>query len=193
MQKKLWRDMRNISRTGFGGSIIKGTLKAPVEVEVEALRWLFKLPALADKCKAGATSIWSRGIRFRDHLHTLLRSCASLAAGLDGKVRKYRLLMCLDAIHSVARGSITPNGLTPSVDVLSINFANMGFMRMLWTDSDPAIRVTSRSTIIIARQSCVEDSGGGNFWPSCWRQPPPLTESREVTVGPPTSDTIPST
>jgi Family of unknown function (DUF6535) len=157
---KHWKCLKD----GFPKSIVQGALDAPVGVDLNALAWMFELPALADKRKVqnflagipGETvvqlmnsSVRARHIHFRNHLHTLLRSCASPAAGLDEKVRKSRLLTCLNAIYYVARASVTiPNGVTPSVDVLSdlrTNFANIGLMRVLWADNDPAVRVTARS------------------------------------------------
>jgi Family of unknown function (DUF6535) len=150
-------------KDGFRRSIIKGALEAPPVVDVEALCWLFKLPALADKSKiqefmAGIpgemvirlmnASLATGRIHFRDHLYTLLRSCASATARFDEKVRKSRLLICLKVVHHAARASFDPHGITPFEHVMNdfrINFANVGLMRTFWADSDPAIRVISRS------------------------------------------------
>jgi Family of unknown function (DUF6535) len=158
-------------KDGFQKSIVKGALDAPVVVDLKALAWMFELPALADKTKIqnfvasipgetiiqlmnasiGPRNIISRGPRnilFREHLHTLLRSCAPSAIGLDEKVRKSRLLICLEAVHHATRASIIPYGVTPSDAVLTdlrIDLANIGLMRALWVDSDPAIRVMARS------------------------------------------------
>jgi Family of unknown function (DUF6535) len=150
-------------KDGFRASIIQGALKAPVDVDLRALGWLFKLPALADRGKVqefvasipGETvvrlmdaSIRSGGVLFREHLYTLLRSCAPGAVGLDEGVRRRRLLVCLEAIRHIAKASVVPNGVSLSGDVLRdarIDFANIGLMRALWADSDPATRVTARS------------------------------------------------
>ncbi|KAI0252544.1 hypothetical protein BJV78DRAFT_342802 [Lactifluus subvellereus] len=150
-------------KDGFRKSIVQGALAAPVGVDLEALAWLFDLPALADRSKIekfvesipGETivqlmyaSIGSGSIPFRDHLHALLRSCAPGTVGLDEDARKRRLLACLEAIHHISKASIVPYEVTRSEAVLSdlrINFANIRLMRELWADSDPAIRVTARS------------------------------------------------
>ena len=148
---------------GFQGSNIIGALEAPVNTDVEALGWLFKFLAPVDTSKVQEfvesipgemvvrlmnSSIDPRKVFFRNQLHTLLHSCASATAGLSEEVRKSRLLICLDAIHHVARAFFIPTEVKSSPDVLNdlrVNFANTGLMRILWTDDDPVIRVTSLS------------------------------------------------
>jgi Family of unknown function (DUF6535) len=151
-------------KDGFPKSVVQGALDAPVGVDLNALTWMLELPALAERKKVQSfvagipgdtvvllmnSSVGHRHVHFRDQLHTLLRSCESPAAGLDEKVRRSRLLTCLNAIHHVARASVPiPNGITPSVGVLNdlrTNFAKIGLMRVLWADNDPAIRVIARS------------------------------------------------
>ena len=151
-------------KDGFRMSIVKGARDAPLNVDLQALAWLFDLPALANRSKIekfvesipGETIVqlmnawfWPRRrILFRDHLYTLLRSCAPGTIGLDEGARKHRLLACLEVIHYIAKASIVPSKVSPSEDVLSdlrINIANVDLMRTLWADSDPAIRVTARS------------------------------------------------
>jgi Family of unknown function (DUF6535) len=184
----------SMERYSLPRSIIKGALKAPVDVDVKALAWLFKLPAFADQNKVQeyladvpgemVVQVMNDPVHFRARLYALLQSCASPTAGLDEKGRKSRLLICLNAIYHVARASIIPYKVTlstevtpstqatpsvqvtppvqvapptqgnpsvqvaPCVEVLRdfhIDFANMGLMRTFWADSDPAIRVISRS------------------------------------------------
>lgn len=148
---------------GFRGSIVNDAIQAPHAIDVKALTWLFQLPALADKSKIerfiaaipGKTIVQllstpreHGNITFRDHLLALLRSCAPGIVGLDESVRSRRLSVCLDAVHHIAKAAIVPNGVLLSEYLLSdvrIHFANIGLMRALWADENPATRVTARS------------------------------------------------
>lgn len=150
-------------KDGFRRSIVQGALDAPVVVDLKALTWLFRRPGLAEHCKfqefvanmPGGTIIQlmsgpveSGRIVFRDHLLTLLRSCTPGTVGLDEDMRKQRLLVCLNAIHHVAKASTPLYGVSPPESVLSdlrTHFANIRLMRPLWADTDPSIRITSRS------------------------------------------------
>jgi hypothetical protein len=150
-------------KDGFRFSIIRGALDAPVVVELKALAWLLNQPAMAEKSKiqdfiANApedTTVQlmsvpdeSGRLVFRDHLLTLLRSCAPDAVGLHEDVRRRRLLVCLDAIFRIVKASGDPYGVSSSESVLRdmrTNFANIGLMRVLWADADPYVRVISRS------------------------------------------------
>ena len=147
---------------GFQGSIVEDALEAPQDIDVHALTWLFQLPALAEKskiekfvaCIPGKTIVQlfsnpvpNGRISFRDHLSALLRSCTPGTVGLDDETRKRRLLVCLDAIHHIAKASIDPSGVLISrslLDDVRITFAYIGLMRVLWTDSDRSISVTAR-------------------------------------------------
>ena len=156
---------------GFRRSIVPVALGAPETVDLKAITWLFKLPGLAEKskiqdfvsCIPGATivqlmstPIESGKVIFRDHLLSLLQSCAPGTVGLNEDTRRGRLLVCLDAIHHIVKASSVPDGVPPSESVLRdvrINFANIGLMRTLWADSDPSIRLVSRSICaLLARQ-----------------------------------------
>jgi hypothetical protein len=156
---------------GFQRSIVPVALAAPEAVDLKAITWLFKLPGLAEKSKIqelvshipGATivqlmntPIESGKVIFRDNLLSLLQSCAPGTVGLDEDTRRGRLLVCLDAIHHIVKASSVPHGVPPSESVLRdvrINFANIGLMRTLWADSDPSIRLVSRSICaLLARQ-----------------------------------------
>jgi len=148
---------------GFRRSIVQEALEAPPIVDLKAITWLFKLPGLAESSKIeefvaripGVTIVQlmsapveSGKVVFREHLLTLLRSCAPGTVGLDEVTRRRRLLVCLDAIHHIVKASSVVYGVSPSESVLSdvrTNFANIGFMRALWADSDPSIRLVSRS------------------------------------------------
>lgn len=144
-------------------SIVEDALRAPRATDIRVLNWLFQLPALARNRKierfvaslSGATIIQlfsnppKRGkITFREHLSTLLRSCAPGTVGLDEHTRRHHLLACLGAVHHIARASVIPNGIPLSQYLLKdvrIKLANIPLMRALWAEQDPAIRVTARS------------------------------------------------
>ena len=86
----------------------------------------------------------------REPLVILLRSCAAGtgATGPDKDVCKRSLLVCLDAIHHIAKAPIIPD-----LSFVRINFANIDLMQALWHNSDSTIRVISRSICaLIARQ-----------------------------------------
>lgn len=150
-------------KDGFRESIVKEALSAPHSIDVKALTWLFQLPALAEKSKIqnfmasipGETVVQllstplERGkTTFRDHLSTLLRSCAPGTVGLDEDMRSRRLLVCLGVVHHIAKALVVPpvSPLPPSqLNDVRMNFANLDFMRTVWADRDPAVRVTARS------------------------------------------------
>jgi hypothetical protein len=148
---------------GFRRSIVQGALEAPELVDLKALTWLFGRAELAENSKIqefvanipGGTIIQlmsgpieSGRIVFRDRLLSLLRSCAPGTVGLDEDMRRRRLLVCLNAIHYIAKAFTFPYGSSPPEFVLSdlrVNFANIRLMRLLWADTDPSIRIISRS------------------------------------------------
>ena len=154
---------RQCLRDGLRESIVRVALDAPDAVDLEALAWLLKRPALAEKAKIqdfiantpGDTIVQlmsvpegSGRVIFRDHLLTLLRSCAPGTVGLDEDARRTRVLVCLDALHRIVKASITIYGVSPPESVLRdvrTNFANVGLMRALWIDADPSVRLISRS------------------------------------------------
>jgi hypothetical protein len=158
---------------GFRRSNVPVASGAPETVDFKAITWLFKLPGLAEKSRIqdfvsyipGATilQLMSTPIEpgkviSRDHLLSLLQSCAPGTVGLNEDTRRSRLLVCLDAIHHIVKASNVPDGVPPppSESVLRdlrINFANIGLMRTFWADSDPSIRLVSRSICaLLARQ-----------------------------------------
>jgi hypothetical protein len=155
-------------RIGFLGFSVKRALNAPQDIDIEALTWLFQLPALTEKSKfqkfvaglPGETVVqlftkpfeYAGKNPFREHLSTLLWSCASDTGGLEEDTRRERLLTCLNAVHHVAEALVVPGRISLSesqselvLEDVRTNFANIGLMRTLWTDSDPSIRITARS------------------------------------------------
>ena len=154
---------RKCLRDGLRESIVRVALDAPDAVDLKALAWFLKRPALAEKARIqdfiantpGDTIVQLMSVPiesgrdiFRDHLLALFRSCAPGTVGLDEDARRTRLLVCLDALHRIVKASITIYGVSPPESVLRdvrTNFANMRIMRTLWTDADPSVRLISRS------------------------------------------------
>ncbi|KAF8474395.1 hypothetical protein DFH94DRAFT_695460 [Russula ochroleuca] len=155
-------------KDGFRRTLVESALKASQEIDVKALTWLFQLPALTEKSKIqkfvasipGETiiqflsnSVDHTKITFRHHLSTLFRSCAPGTVGLTEEMRKRRLFVCLNAVHQVARASVHDSPDSPLLNDMRLRFAKIDLMRPLWTDNDPAIRVTARSICaLFARQ-----------------------------------------
>ena len=152
-------------KLGFRDTVVVYARDASQVVDVEALTWLFQLPTETSTIQKFVASLpgetviqllsksFQEGkITFRHHLSTLLRSCIlnTASSGLDENTRRQRLLVCLNAIHHMAKASAPPYGVSQSefLRVLSdarINFASIRLMRPLWADTDPSTRVISRS------------------------------------------------
>jgi hypothetical protein len=169
---------------GFRRSIVQGALDAPVLVDLKALTWLFERTGLAENQEfvaniAGSTivqlmngPIESGKIVFRDRLLSLLRSCTPGTVWLDEDMRRRRLLVCLNAIHHIAKASTLPYGVSPPEFVLGdlrTNFANIRLMRLLWADTDPSVRIISRSICaLLARHLLRKHQLEG--WELAWLQ-----------------------
>jgi hypothetical protein len=150
-------------KDGIRGTILWRAMDASVDVDPKTLIWLLNGPPLADKTKIqaflaripGDTIVQLMGcpVQYRNiftqYLSTLMRSCTPTSIGLDEDTRRRRLIVCLNAIHHIARAfSDVSSGVSLPETLLQdlrINFANVHLMRPLWTDKDPTIRVTSRS------------------------------------------------
>ena len=155
---------------GFEKSIIRSAKNPLEDGDRNIITWLFSQLALYDKSKLQklAANIPRKRIRdlipfiesgkvvLRGPLLALLRSCAAdtCAAEPDGDVRKRSLLVCLDAIHHIAKSP----GI-PDLSFMRANFANIDLMRGLWDDSDTTIRVTSRSICALLAKQVVRDGG----------------------------------
>src|SRR5258708_3297474 len=172
---------------GFRRCTVQGALDAPVLMDLKALTWLFGRPGLGENSKFQefvanipegtiiqlmSGPIESGRIVFRDHLLTLIRSCTPGAVWLNEDMRRRRLLVCLNAIHHVAKASNLPYGISPPEFVpsdLRINFANVRIMRPLWANTDPSIRIISRSICaLLARHLLGKDRLEG--WELAWLQ-----------------------
>ena len=154
---------------GFRRTPVECAQETSQDIDVEALTWLFQLPALTEKskiqkfvaCLPGEMIIqllnrpYQEGeVSFRHHLSTLFRSCTpgTASSGLDENMRRHRLLICLDAVHHIAKAPIV-SPYSRLLNEMRLRFANIPLMRPLWTDSDPAIRITARSICaLFARQ-----------------------------------------
>jgi hypothetical protein len=156
-------------KQGFRRTAVEYAREASQDIDVEALTWSFQLPALTEESKIqkfvaslpGETiiqllskSFQDEKVSFRHHLSTLFRTCTPDTAPiwLDENMRRRRLLVCLNAVHHIAKASIA----SPSsrlMNEMRLHFADIDLMRPLWADSDPAIRITARSICaLFARQ-----------------------------------------
>ena len=147
-------------KDGLRRSIIQRALNVPVTVDLKALTWLLQRPAMAVRSNVQnlvasipeTTLIQLSNISpepgqttILEHISNLFRSCTQGTVHLDENTRSLRLLICLDAFYHIVKPS---PGASPTKEVLSevwTNFENVDTVRKLWADSDPAIRVTSRS------------------------------------------------
>jgi Family of unknown function (DUF6535) len=158
--KKHWRYITD----GLGKSIVNRAINTQGDGDRKIVTRLFSLLAPGDKSKLRKFAasiprdrifqlvplIESGRIVLREYLLTLLRSCAGGTRVAEGEedVRKRSLLVCLDAIHHIAKDPSVPD-----LNFVRANFANIGLMRDLWDDSDTAIRFTSRSICaLLAKQ-----------------------------------------
>jgi hypothetical protein len=160
-------------KDGFRETIVQWALEASDNVDVKALAWWLKLPALAEESKAQdflacvpqkmivqLMNDPESKVVFSEHLLTLLRSCEpGSLVGLDENERKTRLLVCLHAINRIAQECVNPNS-DIDVNFMRTNFANIRLMQAMWADSDPGIRVTSRSICALLARRLLSDSLG---------------------------------
>ena len=163
---------------GLGKSIINGAIKAQGEGDLKIVTRVFNLLAMGDESKLRKFAtiprdrileliplIDPRRIVFREPLLILLRSCAAhiRVAGPDEDVRRRILLVCLDAIHYIAKAPSIPD-----LNFVWTKFADIELMRAWWDDSNAAIRITSRSICaLLARQVIripLEEAGPQLCW-----------------------------
>ena len=163
-EKAIWMH-RQFLKDGLGGSIINRAIYMQ-DGDRKTVTRLFSLLARGDKSKLQKFAasiprdrvseliplIESGRIVLRDYFLTLFRSCAAgtrvSESDEDTIVRKRSLLVCLDAIHYIAKDPSVPD-----LNFVLAKIANIGLMRLLWNDSDTAIRFTSRSICaLLAKQ-----------------------------------------
>lgn len=136
--------------------------QAAPPVDLKALTWLLKRPAMAENSKfqefvksiPAQTLVQLSSLdsdsgekTIRDRLSSLFQSCIRRTDRLGETARSQRLLVCLNAFHHIVKPSTLPDEIYEAVldDVWSNNFKDIDPVRDLWTHSDLAIRVTSRS------------------------------------------------
>jgi hypothetical protein len=150
-------------KDGFGRTIMQRHFRASDNMDLEALTWWLKQPALSEEsqaqdflaCLPKETIVQlmydrSRKFIFSGHLYTLLRSFGPglLAVGLEENERKARLLVYLRAIHCITYDFVNHRFVSQysedDVNFVRSRFAEISHMQVMWTDSDTGIRVTSR-------------------------------------------------
>lgn len=154
---------------GLGRSIVHCAINMRGKCDHNMITKLFNLLALGDESvlrKFAASIPRDRVLdlippiefgRFslREPLLILLRSCAAVTriAGPDEEVCKRSLLVCLDAIHYIAK-SIN----VPDLRFMWANFGDIHIMGPLLDDNDTTIRFTSRSICaLLARRVVGEE------------------------------------
>ena len=156
--KTHWRYIKD----GIGKSIINSAVDAQGGDRNIVTR-LFNLLAMSDKSKLRKFAasikrekvldlipgIKSGKIVLQEPLRILLQSCAGTGVpGPDEEMRRRSLLVCLDAVHNIAKEPSVPD-----FNYVRANFANIGLMRAWLDSSDTAIRVTSHSICaLLAKQ-----------------------------------------
>ena len=160
-----WRYFKD----GLGESIINHATKMEGDGDRKIVARMFNLLAPGDKSKflklvasiprekvlELIPLIESGRIVFQESLLILLRTCTAGAhiTGLDEDVRKRSLLVCLDAVHHIAKAPSVPD-----LDSFLAKFADISLMRALWGDDDTAISVTSRSICALLAKKLVRVS-----------------------------------
>jgi len=160
-----YEEHRCCLKEGFQRTVIRTALNAPVDVDRVALTRFFSeltldrsefLTFMASIPRHEIVRIMtppfeSRGIVFREHLLTLIKSCTvgTNVRGLDEEKRKSCLLVWSAAVLHIIKEFFIPNRVPPLepdlLDDVLINFANIDHMQAMWAHSDTAIRLVSRS------------------------------------------------
>ena len=160
-----YEEHRCCLKEGFQRTVIRTALNAPVDVDRVALTRFFSeltldrsefLTFMASIPRHEIVRIMtppfeSRGIVFREHLLTLIKSCTvgTNVRGLDEEKRKSCLLVWSAAVLHIIKEFFIPNRVPPLepdlLDDVLINFANIDHMQAMWAHSDTAIRLASRS------------------------------------------------
>jgi hypothetical protein len=148
-----------------------------VDVDLRALNWLLQLPIMGEKGELQAfvdnippqmliqlSSLEDESGKktIRDHLFDLFQGCLLNKDRLEETERSQRLQICLDAFYQIVKPSSLPDPEKVLQYVWS-NFKDLGPVRKLWDDSDPDIRIFSRSICAhlsrnILRKSRPDDS-----------------------------------
>ena len=150
---------KQLLKDGFRGNIFRYAKTSPVDVDLSTLNWLLQRPIMTEKDKLQAfidsippqvlVQLSSLNAEYaestiRDHLFYLFQGCLGNKDKLDETERTQRLQICLDAFYQIVKPSSLPDPEMIFQFVWS-NFKDLGPVRKLWDDSDPAIRIFSLS------------------------------------------------
>jgi hypothetical protein len=174
-------------KDGLRGNIFRHAKTAPDDVDLLTLTWLLQRPIMGDKGKLQAfiDSIPPRILvqlssleadsgkkNIRDHLSNLFQGCLGNKDKLEEAERIQRLQICLDAFYHIVKPSSLPekNSEKNSEMVLQYvwsNLKDLNPVRQLWDDSDPAIRIFSRSICAHLSRNILRKSKLDN-WEQTW-------------------------
>jgi len=143
------------------GNIFQHAKTAPVAVDLSTLTWLLQRPIMGEKGKlqefvksippqilVQLSSLESESGKktLRDHLFNLFQDCLGNKDKLEPKERSERLEICLDAFYQIVKpSSLLDKDPEMVLQYVWSNFKDLEHVRKLWDDSDPAIRIFSRS------------------------------------------------
>ena len=168
-------------KAGLRKSVAYGAQRTPEDLELKALNWLLHVPALSEDntfqnfvstltedtvprlLQPHAPDIQSSS-SFSHRLRDLLWTCLPGTTGLTGDAQQHRLLTCLEAIYRGARAyNVDPLNQSgePIPDSVRVNLADLGSMRVLWSEqSTAAIRVRARCICALLARRILRDIGG---------------------------------
>jgi hypothetical protein len=147
-------------KDGIRGNIFWHAKTAPASVDLSALTWLLQQPILGEMGKLeefiysippqilvqlSSLETESGNKTIRDHLLNLFQGCLGNKDKRMG--RSQRLQICLDSFYQIVKSSSLPYTDHPEMVLQFVwsSFKDLDTVRMLWDDSDPAIRLFSRS------------------------------------------------
>jgi hypothetical protein len=167
-------------KVGLRGNIFQHAKTAPVDVDLSTLTWLLQRPIMGERGKLqefidsippqilvqlSFIEAESGKKTIRYHLRNLFQGCLSNKDKLEEPERSQRLQICLDAFYQIVKPSSLPDDKDPETVLQFVwsNFKDLHPVRKLWDDSDPAIRIFSRSICAhlsrnILRKSKPDDS-----------------------------------
>ncbi|KAF8493460.1 hypothetical protein F5888DRAFT_827922 [Russula emetica] len=148
-------------KDGLRGNIFRHAKTAPVDVDLSTLTWLLQRPIMGEKGKLQGfiesippqilvqlsfLEAESGKKTIRDHLFNLFQDCLGNKDKLQPKERSQRLGICLDAFYQIVKpSSFLDKDPEMVLQYVWSNFKDLDPVRKLWDDSDPAIRIFSRS------------------------------------------------
>jgi hypothetical protein len=147
-------------KDGLRGKIFRHAKSAPVDVDLRTLTWLLQRPIMGEKGKLQAfidsippqilvqlSSLEAESGKktIRAHLSGLFQGCLGNKDKLEETERGQRLEICLDAFHQIVKPSSLPKDPERILQFVWSNFKQVDPVRKLWDDSNPAIRIFSRS------------------------------------------------